>query len=1070
MTGDGWPAGTAYLGNAGDNGEGTYLVKVGALTAKKSRDRISSNPGYYDFGTLGLAPNGIAPTLLAPGDAPLLFQSNPQPLNAAQEDLQAQSYRGISVAFSGGKPVLPDNSGIQLNPLGGMGAYSGAPFGFVFESKSSIWIADAGPGAQGGPGWPGVTGGNCSIGTCPPPIPLGQWAVNAFPAGLWDKYSCTIQHWTSTADILTGAWSWKESVIVDWGMPCYSLAGQVVNGVFTLFTSTGGNDYSGRQPGTYPNAAQPLNASALPQTGVWYSGGNGGYSAGPSKVYSVNTATKAVKLIRTAPANTVYRSVAIPPQPRFNGSACPPGYSGLPTNSSVCAFGPTCVAPCKPCPLGTYSSIIGAAVCTTCPSGTYTAQVGGSSVSSCSVCAPGYRGIELSAGSSAGCSQCPAGTSSLANSSACTACPAGTYAPTAGMAACTPCALGLTTTNLVTGSTSPAACTICAAGYSGPNPATSADCCVICPVGSYADTAGSTSCTTCQRGTWTAGPGSVNASACAICSPGFFGYVSYGIDASSGCATTGCQICPAGNYASAGATACVLCPPGTVAGASGSSSCTSCPANTYSPGSTVTSPALACKNCTTDFGAGFTSGPGSSYCSAPSGLASTAGFRAPGMSILGLRVGAGGQGQSSQLRSGIATALFIDEISTATGAVLRTIPVPSVGSLPGFNLAATLSTGMYASSGWDYKQGGFDPAYCRCASAGQPGLISAADVMNATAICTALCGSAAVSPANSYWNATWNKDVVGGGHGDGVYPLLYFDREGLMAQSYDGRFVTFPAYSTAAGNKIKLGAWFEQNPSLPAATEYDDKTVVVLSFDGTINTITRTPGSGSGNYPCFGPLIPDEPQYFSSAVTTGAGYPSSMLLYEGCAADYSGTYAMTFSDATGLSSSRLSLAPGFYDFGTLGIYTNGVAPTISTVGDAPLLFVSSPQVLNAGAENLQHQSLGGISYATTQLVAGALLDMSVPALISYTTLTGFAGQYSGHPFGFVFESKSSIWIADAGPGAQGGPGWPGVTGGTCSIGACPPPIPNGLWPPGQAPAGLWDKCVLTAARAHATHS
>ena len=141
--------------------------------------------------------------------------------------------------------------------------------------------------------------------------------MGSTPAGLWDKYSCTIQHWTSTADIISGVWSWKESVIVDSMMPCYSLSGRVENGVFVLYTSTSGNDYSSKAPNSVPYPS----TVPFPATGV---DGNGGYKTGTSKLYKVNTATKAVTAVVTAPANTVYRSVAIPPQQRGNYT-CPAG-------------------------------------------------------------------------------------------------------------------------------------------------------------------------------------------------------------------------------------------------------------------------------------------------------------------------------------------------------------------------------------------------------------------------------------------------------------------------------------------------------------------------------------------------------------------------------------------------------------------------------------------------------------------------------------------------------------------------------------------------------------------------
>jgi hypothetical protein len=264
--------------------------------------------------------NGVAPTLTSSGDAPLLFVTSPSMLNQAAESAQHQSSRGLNVGTVGGVPLLPP-AGVTFVPLAGFGNYSGHPFGFVFESKSSVWMADAGPGAQGGPGWPGITA-TCSIGTCPPPVPVtGMYPIGSTPAGHWDKYSCTIQHWTSTSDIISGVWSWKESVIVDSQMPCYGLAGRVENGVFQLYTSTSGNDYSGKQPNSkpYPSKVTPTGFEAGTD-------GNGGYALGPSKLYRINTATKAVNAVLSAQPNTVYRAVAIPPQQRANYT-CPDGFA-----------------------------------------------------------------------------------------------------------------------------------------------------------------------------------------------------------------------------------------------------------------------------------------------------------------------------------------------------------------------------------------------------------------------------------------------------------------------------------------------------------------------------------------------------------------------------------------------------------------------------------------------------------------------------------------------------------------------------------------------------------------------
>ena len=312
-------------------------------------------------------------------------------------------------------------------------------------------------------------------------------------------------------------------------MPCYSLAGQVVNGVFTLFTSTGGNDYSGRQPGTgYPSKAQALDSFALPQSGSWYTGGNGGYSAGPSKVYKINAVTKAVSLLATAPVNSVYRSVSVPPQPRVTAGCAPGTFGSL---DPGCAF--SCPNTCAACPLGTYKSTFGSSSCTACPAGQYTAQTGSVSAAACTVCAPGFFVVNNSLGVTS-----------------CAACPIGTYSATGGATSCTPCRSGTTTAQV--GS---AVCSICAAGFAG--------------VPSNPSTGSSNGCCPCAAGAFSATP---NATACVLCPAGEY---------SQALSSTSCSVCNAGNFSAPGSSACTACPAGSFTSSAHASTCVLCPAGTY---------------------------------------------------------------------------------------------------------------------------------------------------------------------------------------------------------------------------------------------------------------------------------------------------------------------------------------------------------------------------------------------------------------------------------------------------------------------------------------------------------
>jgi hypothetical protein len=151
---------------------------------------------------------------------------------------------------------------------------------------------------------------------CPPSYPIGQgWSSGNQPPGLWDKYSCTIQHWTTTSEETTiGPWLYDTSIIVATNAPCFSLTGHIINGVWTLYTVT------------------PI-TSASPV----------------SLVYSINTVTKVVSIIKTAPANVHYRSVVMPPSNRPNYT-CPAGSFGQ-SCDLACAY--DCCKPCTTsCPAG----------------------------------------------------------------------------------------------------------------------------------------------------------------------------------------------------------------------------------------------------------------------------------------------------------------------------------------------------------------------------------------------------------------------------------------------------------------------------------------------------------------------------------------------------------------------------------------------------------------------------------------------------------------------------------------------------------------------------------------------
>jgi len=201
-TGQLWPYVSYFAGNSGDNGEGTMNIPFNSLAPTKSGNRITTKPGYYDYGMLELyASIGEPPTSTSTAEPPLLFVTSPSMLNAGAVNTQHSDIKGISVGTVGGVPLLP-TAGVQFQQLQGFQNFSGHPFGFWFESQSSVWLADAG-------------------------------------LGVFDKTSCEIQRWTSTKDILTGIWSKSgASILVDATTPCYGLAGRMEGGVATLYTST----------------------------------------------------------------------------------------------------------------------------------------------------------------------------------------------------------------------------------------------------------------------------------------------------------------------------------------------------------------------------------------------------------------------------------------------------------------------------------------------------------------------------------------------------------------------------------------------------------------------------------------------------------------------------------------------------------------------------------------------------------------------------------------------------------------------------------------------------------------
>ena len=135
-----------------------------------------------------------------------------------------------------------------------------------------------------------------------------------------------------------------------------------------------------------------------------------------------------------------------------------------------------------------------------------------------------------------------------------------------------------------------------------------------------------------------------------------------------------------------------------------------------------------------------------------------------------------------------------------------------------------------------------------------------------------------------------------------------------MRESYDGRFVTFPCYVVDAGKNFKLGQWYEPNPLIYAsdALSYDDKSLAALRWDGVIDTITHLPGTQF----FYGPILPDEPTYVTSAVVTGDLWPTMSFFTGNAGENGEGTMNIPFNGlAPTKSGNRITTTPGYFDYG-----------------------------------------------------------------------------------------------------------------------------------------------------------
>lgn len=151
--------------------------------------------------------------------------------------------------------------------------------------------------------------------------------------------------------------------------------------------------------------------------------------------------------------------------------------------------------------------------------------------------------------------------------------PVGSFADAAGSTSCSPCNSGTSTSS--SGATSSTACLpICPAGSSGP-----VQPCTQCPKGTYSTQPASSVCTPCSNGTSTPNVGSTSSSDCQLCAAGYFG-------------TQGrlpCTACAKGSFTvSAGLAACTPCGSGQSTQAEGSMACANiCPPGSFGLGGVV---------------------------------------------------------------------------------------------------------------------------------------------------------------------------------------------------------------------------------------------------------------------------------------------------------------------------------------------------------------------------------------------------------------------------------------------------------------------------------------------------
>lgn len=269
-------------------------------------------------------------------------------------------------------------------------------------------------------------------------------------------------------------------------------------------------------------------------------------------------------------------------------TACPAGFSatGLQTSTALtnacqCSAGSyLSSSSCLKCPVNTYKSAANNDnACTSCPTGSNTNGIVGATAASACVASTGY----VSAGD--GTFVCNVGYGYTG--SGCQACSSGLYKGSIGNTACSSCPPYSTASNTLTGQTTPSAVCTCSSGFYGLADAGDTSC-KPCPPDTYKSNSsnGAVSvCSSCPKGSTTAGNSGVTTSSSCVALPGF---QSLG---------NGQFVCAPGfGYTSAGA--CTPCAANTFKSAAGNQACTStCVANSVSTGATGSTSASGACNC-----------------------------------------------------------------------------------------------------------------------------------------------------------------------------------------------------------------------------------------------------------------------------------------------------------------------------------------------------------------------------------------------------------------------------------------------------------------------------------------